>query len=122
MNKLSPSDCNGPIQMSEVSVIGKPWKCSDTNNGYLKQKNGPEESLIGSTAVTTVVQMSGNGGAKTLILPQAAKPSREKCLIAAVFALIIISLVLLFVVTTAKNHQCIGKFFHIILNVCQFLN
>ena len=94
--------------MSEVSVIdNKPWKCSEANNGYLKQKSGPEESLLGSTAVTTVVQVSGSG-TKTMVLPR-SKQAKEKCLVAAVFALIIFSLVLLFIVVSTRNHQCVGK-------------
>jgi hypothetical protein len=107
MNKLPNSDRNGPIQMSEVSAIDKPWKCSEANNGYLKQKSLPEESLLGSTAVTTVVQVSGTG-TKTTVVPR-NKQAKEKCLVAAVFALIIFSLVLLFIVVTTKNPQCVGK-------------
>ncbi|CAH1375017.1 hypothetical protein MTP99_016416 [Tenebrio molitor] len=107
MNKLPNSDRNGPIQMSEVSAIDKPWKCSEANNGYLKQKSLPEESLLGSTAVTTVVQVSGTG-TKTTVVPR-NKQAKEKCLVAAVFALIIFSLVLLFIVVTTKNPQCVDS-------------
>ncbi|EFA09825.2 neprilysin-1 [Tribolium castaneum] len=108
MNKSPPTDCNGPIQMSEVSVIdNKAWKCSEANNGYLKQKSVPEESLLGSTAVTTVVQVSG-AGTKTMVVPR-NKQAKDKCLVAAVFALIIFSLVLLFMVFSTRNHQCIDS-------------
>lgn len=98
-----------PDQMGDISVIDKQWKCTDTNNGYLKSKSGAEESLLGSNAVTTVVQVSG-GGTKTMVLPQ-TKPVKEKCLLATVLALIIFcGVLLLIIVINSKSQSCMGEY------------
>ncbi|XP_019868485.2 neprilysin-1-like [Aethina tumida] len=104
MNK-SNTDCNGPIQMSDISVIdNKPWKCSEANNGYLKSKTGAEESLLDSSAVSTVVQVAGSG-TKTMVVPR-TKPAKEKCLFATVLALIIFCGVLVFIIVGSKAPHC----------------
>lgn len=94
--------------MSDVSVIDKNiWKCADTNNGYLKTENGPGGSmgpLLGTTAVPTVVQVAGTG-ARTMVLPGRTKPNRERCLFAAVVALLLLSTICLFLLAN-NNLQC----------------
>lgn len=92
--------------MSDVPVIDN-WKCSDANNGYLRSGNGPEESvdpLLGTTTVTTVVQVSGSG-ARTMVLPGRTKPSRERCLLVTVFALVILCGVCLLLLIS-KGQEC----------------
>ncbi|XP_060528055.1 neprilysin-1-like isoform X2 [Cylas formicarius] len=85
--------------MTEVVGTDKHWKCTETNNGYLKPK--VEESLLGNNAVNTVVQMSG-GGTMTTVTPR-VKPAKEKCLLALVLALIIFSVVLLLMLVSTKQ-------------------
>lgn len=114
--------------MSDISVIdNKPWKCSEANNGYLKSKTGKEhlifpyiiannfrnvpgaeESLLDSSAVSTVVQVAGSG-TKTMVVPR-TKPAKEKCLFATVLALIIFCGVLVFIIVGSKAPHCFGEF------------
>ncbi|CAH0555807.1 unnamed protein product [Brassicogethes aeneus] len=105
MNKLN-SDCNGPMQMGDISVIdNKSWKNNEVNNGYLKQRAAAEESLLGSGAVSTVVQVAG-GGTKTMVVP-GTKPAKEKCLVATVLALIIFCGVLVLIIVGSKQTPCL---------------
>ncbi|CAG9759483.1 unnamed protein product [Ceutorhynchus assimilis] len=103
MQNSSP-DYGSHVQMTEVNFVDKPWKCSDTKNGYLKTKNPIQESLLGSSPVSTVVQMSGSG-TKTMVMPQ-KKSSKEKCLFALVLALFIFCGVLLLMLFSTKGQGC----------------
>lgn len=108
MNSFKTSECNGPIQMSDVSVIENNWKCSDANNGFIKTENGPGASmgpLLGTTTVPTVVQVSGSG-ARTMVLPGRTKPSRERCLMIAVLALLLLSIVFLLMLANNNQQEC----------------
>lgn len=110
MSRFKTAECNGPIQMSDVSVLDNSWKCSDANNGYIKTDNNcPGASmgpLLGTTAVPTVVQVSGSG-ARTMVLPGRKKPSRERCLLITVFALLLISVVCLFLLANNGQKECL---------------
>lgn len=108
MNNFKTAECNGPIQMSDVSVIDNNWKCTDTNNGYIKTENGPGGSmgpLLGTTTVPTVVQVTGSG-ARTMVLPGRRKPTRERCLLITVLALLLICIICLFMLANNNQKEC----------------
>lgn len=110
MNKIRKSEWNGPAQMEEVSCIeNHTWKLPDTNNGYLKTTDRGEEQvmgpLLGTTPVTTVVQMSA-AGTKTIVLPGRPRQAREKCLLAIVLGLAILSGICLLLLVNSKNPEC----------------
>lgn len=108
MNNFKTAECNGPIQMSDVSVIDNNWKCPDTNNGYIKTENGPGGSmgpLLGTTTVPTVVQVTSTG-ARTMVLPARTKGTRERCLLVTVLALIVISITCLFMLANNNKNEC----------------
>ncbi|XP_050304962.1 neprilysin-1-like [Anthonomus grandis grandis] len=92
------------LPMTEVNFSDKAWKCTDAKNGYLKSKNPTQESLLGSSPVSTVVQMS-HTGAKTMVVPK-GKASKEKCLFAMVLALLIFCGVLLLMVFSTRGQGC----------------
>lgn len=81
--------------MGDVStVIVK--KFTDVNNGFLKssEMNRMEQdsvdSLLNSSQVTTMVQVSGSG-TKTIVHPMKTRPFRERALLGAVLVLAVIS-------------------------------
>ncbi|XP_017776001.1 PREDICTED: neprilysin-2-like [Nicrophorus vespilloides] len=117
-NHRKSSGCNGPIQMSDVSVIDN-WKDA-ANNGYLKS-GAVEESvgpLLGTSGpVTTVVQVSGSG-ARTMVLPGRSNYAKQKCLLIALLALSLITGVALLMLinvsdtcssTGVKNSMCLTE-------------
>lgn len=115
MNNFKTAECNGPIQMSDVSVIDNNWKCPDTtitatttNNGYIKSENGPGGSmgpLLTTTTVPTVVQVTSTG-ARTMVLPARTKGTRERCLLVTVVALIVISITCLYMLANNNQEEC----------------
>lgn len=109
------SGYNGPVQMSEVAVIETDWKLSDSNNGYLKTENGPEDTLLGGPPVATVVQVSGSG-ARTMVLPGRTKPIREKCLVISVCSLAILCCIFLLLLISGKEMECTsgGEYFFLL--------
>ena len=106
---------NGPVQLNSVKVIGDNWKCSDTNNGFLKIDGMPEEAavnLLGTSGVPTVVQVAGSG-ARTMVLSRKTKPFREKLLLTIMLGLLLVTSVVLLMFFRSNNNcrvDSVGEF------------
>lgn len=83
--------------------------------GFSLQNKAPQEPLLGSTPVSTVVQMSGSS-AKTMVIDK-SKSSKEKCLLASVLALSIFCGVLVLMLLSSKGQSCYGKKFNMCLEI-----
>lgn len=106
MNNVNAFECNGPILTSNENDITKSWNNRDIKNGYLKTENNEViDSLLSSTTVATVVQVTGNGS-KTTIIPAQKKSLKAKYLLVAFLVLIILSLICLFLFINIGGQEC----------------
>lgn len=110
MNNIKKTECNGPKQTTNempATENHKKWNCAETNNGYLKSNLEQQgDPLLGATPLMATVVQVTEEGAKTVVIPNRGKASRERCLLITVLALVLLSGVSLLLLANKNETGC----------------
>lgn len=90
------------------------WKFSDTNNGFINQKNDTPDSE--SKSKSAVVQITRTGATKIMVLPKKKRPNKEKFLIALILALLMFCGMLVIMVFNKRSQTCTGELIYLSLS------
>lgn len=106
MNNIKNTECNGSRQTESSTDNHKKWNCAEPNNGYLKSNLEQQgDPLLGATPLATVVQVTGEG-AKTVVIPNRGRASRERCLLVTVLVLVLLTGICLLLLANKSTSTC----------------